>query len=362
MLNIILIVGVLLVLIILFLLFRISNLVTIVKKKEEDKIDIGANKINAFLLLLFLIVSGSLFAWYSYTHFDDYTIPVASEHGVLTDKLFWVTTAVTGIIFVITQILLFTFPIIFGYKEGARAYFYPDNHKLELAWTIVPAIVLAILVFTGLKVWSDITDIAPEDSEVVEIMGQQFAWKLRYPGVDNNKLGNYDYRLTMPDNPMGVDFSDVNSFDDFSPGQMYLPKGRNVLFRIRARDVLHSVFAPHFRLKMDAVPGMPTSFWFTPTKTTEEMRVETGNPDFNYEIACTEICGNGHFSMRLIVVVVEPDEFIEWKKNQQSLIQRDPGLLKYVSQNLKELALIKSGLNGKPKGEQQTVSDVNSAM
>ena len=114
--------------------------------------------------------------------------------------------------------------------------------------------------------------------------------------------------------------------------------------QIRARDVLHSVFAPHFRLKMDAVPGMPTTFWFVPTKTTAEMREETKNPDFNYEIACTEICGQGHFSMRMIAVVIEQSEFDAWKKEQQTMIQRDPGLLKYVSQDLKELAKIKSGL------------------
>src|SRR5690606_18298201 len=113
-------------------------------------------------------------------------------------------------------------------------------------------------------------------------------------------------------NEFGLDFTDRSSFDDFIPRELYLPKGRPVEIKIRARDVLHSFYLPHFRVKMDAVPGMPTRFGFTPTKTTEEMREETGNPDFNYELACAEVCGRGHFSMRMIVVVLEPEEYDKW--------------------------------------------------
>jgi len=341
--TLIVIAGLVLILVILYLIFRITTLVGVLKGSDK-KIETQSNRINAFLFIVVFFVLGGLFAWYSYTRFDEYTLPIASEHGAVTDKLFWVTTAITGIVFIITQILLFYYPFRYQYKESRKALFYPDNSKIEMIWTIVPAIVLAALVFYGLKVWGDITSKAPQEAQVVEIMGHQFAWKLRYPGAKDDLLGKFDYRLTMPDNPMGVDFTDPNSFDDFSSGQMYLPKGRPVKFQIRARDVLHSVYAPHFRLKMDAVPGMPTTFWFVPTKTTAEMRTETNNPDFNYEIACAEVCGQGHFSMRMIVVVVEPSEFDAWKKEQQTMIQRDPGLLKYVSQDLQELAKIKSGL------------------
>jgi len=359
--KIVIVVGVVLVVVILYLIFRMSTLIGVVKGSEKD-IASRSNKVNAFLLFLFLIVFGGLFFWYSFTYFDEYTLPVASVHGVETDTLFWVTTAVTGAVFVFLHILLFSFPLRYHYREDRKAFFYPDNHKLELIWTVIPAIVLSILVFTGLKTWSDITAEAPEGSEDVEIMGHQFAWKLRYPGKDN-KLGDYDYRLTTASNPMGVDFTDQNSLDDFSTGQMYLPKSRNVNFTIRARDVLHSVYAPHFRLKMDAVPGMRTYFWFMPTKTTEEMRQETGNPNFNYEIACAEICGQGHFSMRLIVVVVEADEFDRWKSEQQSLLQRDPDLMQFVPDNLKELALIKSGLENTDNQEKiENDNEVNAGM
>src|SRR5690606_27038141 len=136
----------------------------------------------------------------------------------------------------------------------------------------------------------------------------QFAWAFRYAGEDN-KLGAFNYQLMDPTNLMGIDFSDANAFDDFMPREITLPKGKPVEIKIRARDVLHSVYLPHFRQKMDAMPGMPTRMWFIPTKTTAEMRDELKNPDFNYELACAEVCGRGHFSMRLTVVVLEPEEY-----------------------------------------------------
>ena len=143
----------------------------------------------------------------------------------------------------------------------------------------------------------------------------------------------------------GMDLTDKNSFDDFTPREIHLPKGQNVLFNIRARDVLHSVYAPHFRLKMDAVPGMPTKFWFKPTKTTADMRAETGNPDFNYELACAEICGQGHFTMRLLIIVDEPADYEKWKKEQKTWLSNNPEYLSQVPENLKELALLSSGID-----------------
>ncbi|MCH7403126.1 cytochrome c oxidase subunit II [Belliella kenyensis] len=330
-------VGVLLLLSLIWMVYRIQTLVSVVKGSDK-KIASSSNKINAILFIVFLLGAGFLMFWYSIKEFDNYNLPLASEHGAVTDNLFWITMAVTGIVFIITHILLFIFPYKYQYKESRKATFYPDNNKLEVIWTIVPAVVLAVLVIGGWKAWSDITAPAPENAHVVEIMGYQFAWEIRYPGVDN-VLGDHDYRLINEvNNPSGVDFSDKNAFDDFTSPVMVLPKGEPVLLKIRARDVLHSVFAPHMRLKMDAVPGMPTRFWFTPTKTTAEMRQELGDDDFVYEIACTEICGRGHFSMRREIRVVEPAEYQEWLKEQKPYIVNDPTLVENVSSELKELA------------------------
>ncbi|AFL86274.1 heme/copper-type cytochrome/quinol oxidase, subunit 2 [Belliella baltica DSM 15883] len=330
-------VGILLLLSIIWMVYRIQTLVSVVKGSDK-KIASSSNKVNAILFVVFLLVGGGLMFWYSIKEFDNYNLPLASEHGAITDNLFWITMAVTGIVFIITHILLFWFPYKYQYNEKRKATFYPDNNKLEVIWTIVPAFVLALLVIGGWKAWSDITAPAPENSHVVEIMGYQFAWEVRYPGMDN-VLGNHDYRLINEVNNLsGVDFSDKNSLDDFASPVVYIPKGEPVLFKIRARDVLHSVFAPHMRLKMDAVPGMPTRFWFTPTLTTEEMRAQLGNEDFEYEIACTEICGRGHFSMKKIIKVVTPEEFEKWKSEQKPYIVNNPALVENLSVELKELA------------------------
>lgn len=335
-------IGVLLIIAILFALFRVYTLISVGKGSEKEKVT-TSNKVNAFLLLSFLIFFGALFFWYSITYFDDYTIPVASIHGVMIDDMFWLTMWITGAVFIITHILLFVFAFRYQHKEKASAYFYPDNTKLEILWTVIPATVLAILVFSGLTTWNTITSDAPSDAEVIEIVGYQFAWGVRYPGKDN-QLGSDDYRLIDASNQFGMDFTDRASFDDFIPREIHVPKGHPVLLKIRARDVLHSVFAPHFRLKMDAVPGMPTRFWFIPTKTTEEMREEVGDPDFNYEIACAELCGRGHFSMRMIIVVDTPEDYAKWKAEQEPWLSRNPDYLAKVPSDLRELAMASAGI------------------
>ena len=331
-------VGVLLLLSVIWMVYRIQTLVSVVKGSDR-KLETTSNKVNAFLFIVFMVGAGTLMTWYSIKEFDNYTLPVASEHGVITDELFWITMAVTGVVFIITHILLFIFPYKYQYKEGRKAAFYPDNHKLEIIWTAVPGVVLAGLVISGWMAWSDITAPAPEKAHVVEIMGYQFAWEVRYPGKDN-VLGDYDYRLISAANSHGVDFTDKNATDDFPSPKVVIPKGEPVLFKIRARDVLHSVFAPHMRLKMDAVPGMPTRFWFIPTKTTAEMRAELKDPEFEYEIACTEICGRGHFSMRKVIEVVEPEAYQKWLAEQKSFLQQNPSLAEGLTPELKELAEI----------------------
>lgn len=331
-------VGILLLISIIWMVYRIQTLVSVVKGSDK-KVASGSNKVNAMMFVLFLVGSGVLMFWYSIKEFDNYNPPLASEHGAVTDQLFWITMAVTGVIFIITHVLLFWFPYKYQYKEDRKAAFYPDNNKLEVIWTVVPAIVLALLVIGGWKAWSDITKPAPENAHVVELLGYQFAWEVRYPGMDN-VLGANDYRLTNASNVSGVDFSDKNSHDDFNSPVVVIPKGEPVLFKIRARDVLHSVFAPHMRLKMDAVPGMPTKFWFVATKTTEEMRAELNDPEFEYEIACTEVCGKGHFSMRRVINVVEPAEYRKWLAEQKPYIVNNPALVENLSPEMKELAEI----------------------
>lgn len=358
--NIIIGIGVVLVLVILYMIFRIGNLVTLVKG-EKDAVGSG-NKINAFLMMAFMIIGLVGFYWYSFAHFDKYTLPIASEHGKITDSLFWVTMAICVAAFTIIFIVMFWFAYKYQYKEGRKAEYFADNHTLEILWTLVPAVVMALLIFRGLRAWSDITGPASKDAVIIEMVAQQFAWTARYPGQKDEELGKIDFRLIDASNEFGLDLSDKNSFDDFKSQELHLPVGKEVVLKIRSKDVLHSVFLPHFRVKMDAVPGMRTQFKFIPTKTTQQMRDETGNPAFNYEMACTEICGKGHFTMRFPVVVDDADSYAKWKGSQESWLKQNPDYLKFVPENLRELAMIKSGIapdNGAlQQGVLQTVSIV----
>jgi cytochrome c oxidase subunit II len=354
--SLIIILGVVLVLAILYMIFRVSNLVSIAKGKVDEQGG-TANKVNAALFIVFMIGSLGWFFWYSFAHFDDYTLPVASEHGKHTDLLFWITMGVTVVAFTIISIIMFVFIYQYQYREGQKAKFFPDNHYLELAWTIIPAIVLAVLIFTGLRAWNDITGPASKEAELIEVIGQQFAWTVRYPGVRDKELGKVDYKLIDNfGNEFGLDLTDKNSFDDFKSLELHLPVDKEVLLKIRAKDVLHSVFLPHFRVKMDAVPGMPTQFKFKATKTTQEMRDELHNPNFNYEMACTEICGRGHFSMKMTVIVEDQETYERWKASQEAWLKQNPDYMKKVPSALKEAAMIKAGMQRDPGS---SVAEVN---
>lgn len=312
----IIIIAAVLILAILFLLLRIQTLISVMRGSYQERVG-QSNKVHALLFLIFLVTGIIGFVWITLYSRQYYLPEAVSVHGVRTDRMFWVTMGILSFAFIVTNIFLFVFAYKYQYKEGNKAYFYPENHKLEVVWTVIPAIVMSILVFYGWKEWSAITAPEPKDSEVVEVMGKQFAWQVRYPGPDG-QLGAHDFRLIDETNVFGLDFTDESSLDDFTPPEIHIPKGKPVLFKIRARDVLHSVYAPHFRLKMDAVPGMATKFWFVPTKTTRQMRDELGNPNFNYELACAEICGRGHFAMRFLIVVDEPEVYEEWKNSQKT--------------------------------------------
>ncbi len=314
--SVIIIVSVALILSILFLIFRIGVLSNVMKGRYQ-KIVGFSNTVNSFLFIVVFVV-GTLAFYLSFMSARQHFLPdAASVHGVRTDLLFWVIMAVLTLAFLLTHAVLYFFPFMYRFKEGNKAYFYPDNHTLERIWTIIPAIIMAGFVVYGYKEWSAITGPAPKGAEVIEVMGKQFAWQVRYPGADG-QLGKYHYRKIDNVNEFGIDFNDSASYDDFVPMELHLPKGKDVLLNIRARDVLHSVFLPHFRVKMDAVPGMPTKFWFTPTISTAEMRVITNNPEFNYELACTEVCGRGHYAMRFLVIVDEPADYEKWKASQKT--------------------------------------------
>ena len=337
--NFIIGVGIVFVIVILFLVFRVQTLISVVRDSSNKKAGLS-NKVNAALFPIFFVVGGAAMVWSSIEAAKDFLPESSSKHGLETDSLFWITMAVIGVAFVLTHILLFFFPFQFQYKENRRASYQFHSTILELVWTGIPAIVMTGLIIGGLLVWNNITSEAPKNSEVIEIMGKQFAWQVRYPGKEDKVLGSYNFKLIDANNEFGIDLRDEHSFDDFvSATEMHIPKGRPVLLKIRARDVIHSVFIPHMRVKMDAVPGMPTRFWFEAIKSTAEMRSDLGDPSFNYEIACTEICGRGHFGMRLTLIVDEEEDYQKWYAAQKPWLQSNRDYLSKVPENLRHKAL-----------------------
>ena len=162
MMSLIIGIGVVLVLTILYLIFRVSRLVSIAKGKQQDEVSKN-NGVHGTLFMVTMIAGLGAFFWYSWSHFDSYNLPVASIHGEETDMLFWVSMAVVVAAFVIITIIMFVFTYQYKYDPNRKAKFYPDNHYLELAWTIIPAIVLSLLIFTGLRSWNDITSPASAD-------------------------------------------------------------------------------------------------------------------------------------------------------------------------------------------------------
>ena len=306
------------------------------------------NRVNGYLMLAFLgFIYGITIVSFALWGDLPLTSNSASEHGPEIDRLMIISMVVIFIVQIITQFLLHYFAFKYKGEKGRKALFYADNDKLEFIWTVIPVIVLAGLIMYGLFTWSDIMNIdEDEDPLLVELYAQQFNWKARYAGQDN-VLGKANVRLINLDNAniLGLDESDPNAQDDVITTELHLPVGRPVLFKMRSQDVLHSAYMPHFRAQMNCVPGMITQFAFTPTVTTEEMRL---NPDiyekvkninrirvkkskklqakgeepldryeFDYLLLCNKICGKSHYNMQMKIIVESEEDYNEWLNEQK---------------------------------------------
>ena len=310
--------------------------------RGEEEVEMRSNRAQGRWLMVFMVVFLVACFW-SAGYYKNWMLGYgphssASEHGGALDALFDTTLIFTGIVFVLTQILLFYFGWKYHGKRGQKASFIAHNNTLEIVWSAIPAVVMTFLVVKGLLAWNTtMADVAP-DEEVLEIeaTGYQFAWHLRYPGEDG-LLGTRDFRKITATNPLGQVWEDDKNLDDFHPDRIVLPVGKKVRVRITSRDVLHNFYLPHFRVKMDAVPGMPTYFVFTPIQTTQEYRQKLSQypeynvpkdpsdpespllwEEYNYELACAELCGSSHFAMRRIVEVVSEAEYEAWLAQQNS--------------------------------------------
>jgi cytochrome c oxidase subunit 2 len=309
------------------------------------------NNVNGYLMFAFLvfIYLTTIFCVVQYGHFPLMSNS-ASEHGVEVDRLMWISMILIFFVQTITQALLHYFSFKYRGKKGNSALYFADNNKLEMIWSIIPAITLAGLILYGLYAWTNImfVDEETENPMVVEIYAKQFGWEVRYAGEDN-VLGKANVRYIEGVNTLGVDLADPNAQDDIQSNELHLPKGVKVVFKIRSQDVLHSAYMPHFRAQMNCVPGMVTQFAFTPTVTTLDMRnspemqekVATINKiraekskqlvadgktaldpyTFDYLLLCNKICGSSHYNMQMKIVVESKEDFKKWLSEKQTFAQ-----------------------------------------
>jgi cytochrome c oxidase subunit 2 len=319
-------------------------------KDDSEVANDQDNNVNGYLMFgflafiyIFTIINIVLFG-----HFPLLS-DSASAHGVEVDRLMWISLILIFFVQTITQALLHYFAFKYRGKKGNVASYFADSNKLEAIWTIIPAVTLFVLILYGLYQWTEIMYIDEnEDAIVVEVYAKQFGWEARYAGEDN-VLGKANVRYIEGINTLGVDAADPNAQDDKPVSELYLPKGKRIIFKFRSQDVLHSAYMPHFRAQMNCVPGMVTQFSFIPTMTTDEMRetknmqkkverinkIRTENSKalvakgeealepytFDYLLLCNKICGASHYNMQMKITVVEEAAFKTWLKDKATFAE-----------------------------------------
>jgi len=370
-------------------LMRVYDLSAKLKGHKEEDINLKTNNINAGLMLVFLAVFfGSLF--YMLFKYGNGMLPeAASEHGEDVDWLFNMNWVIVFTVYFSTNALLFIFAYKYAYHPDRKAYYFPHDNKLELIWTVVPAVALAFIIIFGLLTWNKITGAPSDDAVVVEIYAKQFDFTARYAG-DDNKLGYADYKLINGTNPLGVvtenniatrldeidqliadnqntlngldsgttilsaanavkyqaemekmgrikerivvmqeslteEVYEMSNDDYTAKSALYLIKDQEYQFIFRSQDVIHSAYFPHFRAQMNCVPGMRTKLKFKPIFTTAEMKEKTGNPDFEYILLCNKICGASHSQMNMPVIVGTAEEFEAWKADPANAVTQIVG-------------------------------------
>lgn len=318
-------------------LFRIIELSRGLKKTKEWQITDTDNNMMGKAMLWFMIVFFAFFFWQVERWMDRSLPPAASEHGVKIDTLWDANMYLITVIFLITNTVLFWFAYRYRGNTNQKAVYYPHNNKLEMLWTVVPAVALAFIIIFGLKYWNEITADANEPNRVViELYAKQFDWTARYAGKDG-KLGSTDFRQINGSNAVGRDTTDLTGDDDVAvKNEFHIPVGREIELSMRSRDVIHSAYLPHFRAQMNCVPGMITAFKFIPTKTTAQMRKDpyvlkmmdginrqrakfNQEPvEFDYLLLCNKICGASHYNMQMTVIVDTEADYNAWLAKQKA--------------------------------------------
>lgn len=217
--------------------------------------------------------------------------PGASTFVDRIDWIYYLILAITGIAFVVVEAMLIWCIVKYRRRPNQKAQYYHGSAKLEVAWTAVTAAVVLVIGIISATAWTGIKgrNSAPPDAMRIGILAKQFEWHVTYPGPDG-QLGTAD--------------------DDSVRNQLHLPVNRAVNATLTAEDAIHSFFIPAFRIKQDAVPGMAIQVWFQPTQTGE------------FEIACAELCGLGHYRMKARATVHTDEDFARWLQERRKVASR----------------------------------------
>jgi cytochrome c oxidase subunit 2 len=255
------------------------------------------------ILIVVIVVGFAAFQWRP---------ELASTTGAGIDAVLTYLLYVTGVIVIVGHGFLGYFVWRYSHRgEGPRNYGRPSK-KMEWIWALLPVFAMSILAEVGVlvigsPVWAEIYIEEAENPVLVRVVGKQFEWLSHYPGPDG------EWGRTRPDlvhdkrNPIGLDEDDPAAKDDIvKRGTLTIPVDRDIVLDLRTQDVLHSFFVPQFRVKQDLISGFNTSLKFHPNKTGK------------YEIACAELCGLGHYTMRGFCIVKEPDDFEKWLSEEEA--------------------------------------------
>lgn len=233
----------------------------------------------------------------------------ASSAALAVDSQLRLTFLATGIAFVAVQIALGGFAFRYRARAGRPARYVEGSRSLEWSGVVVVGAVFVTLAVLGQRVWAGLHLSGGEPEPLlVEVVGEQFAWNVRYAGPDG-LFGRTDPGLIDPaSNPLGIVFSDPAGRDDVvSVNLMVVPVDRPIEVRLGSKDVLHSFFLPAMRIKQDTVPGLRVPLRFH--------ALQTGD----FEIPCAELCGLGHYRMQGLLRVVTAAEFATWLAEQKEL-------------------------------------------
>ena len=298
-------------------LVRVNELLSEITNKDTNEVTDDDNNTNGILFIIIGFGFLAFVVWQMIT-WDHLLLPPASSvHGAEIDGLMKVSMTLILIVFFALTPMLFYFAYRYRGKKENTAYFFAHNNKLEIAWTVIPTIVLTALIIYGLRTWDRAMNPDVSEATIIEVYSKQFDWTARYSGADNI-LGDANFRLVEGRNTLGVDLNDDKAADDIVVREVHLPVNKPVLLKFRSRDVIHSAFMPHFRVQMNCVPGLSTQFAFTPTKTTAEMKENEGE-DFEYVMLCNKICGSAHFNMQMKFVVESEEDYNKWINAQKTV-------------------------------------------